>query len=55
MFLDIVKFRIKDKQKIFKENCFENVALQIHKKDKFCPYKPPKIMNVSWFLAFSRY
>ena len=33
------------------ENFFENVVSEFHKKNEFCPYKPPKIMNA--FMVYS--
>ena len=50
MFLDILKFKTGKKTKIM-EKLFENVVSEIHDKNLFCPYKPPKIMNA--FMVFS--
>ena len=35
------KFRIEEKK-----SCFESVVSEIHKKNLFCPYDPPKIIKV---------
>ena len=51
MFLDIWKFREEKKKKFMGENCLKNVVSEIHKKNEFGPYKPPKIMNA--FMIFS--
>ena len=44
MFLDTLNFRI--------ENFFENGVSEIHKKNQFCPYKPPKIRNAFMAIQF---
>ena len=37
MFLDILELRIKNKTKIFRENCFENVVSDLEGKKPICP------------------
>ena len=50
MFLDIFGSRIENKQKMFRDNCFENLVSGIYKKNQFCPQNPLKIVNV--FIVF---
>jgi len=50
MFLDVLEFRVENKKKLFRENCFENLVSEINQKKSFCPQNPPKILNV--FIVF---
>ena len=42
-----------ENKKMFRETFFENLISEVHKKDLFCPYSPPKIRNDFKFLVFS--
>ena len=37
MFLDILELRVEHKQKLLRENGFENLVSAIQKKNEFCP------------------
>ena len=51
MFLDILEFAIEEEEKN-RGNGFESVVSEIHKKNLFCPYNPPKIRSVFMFVCF---
>ena len=53
MFLDILELGMENnKKKIVRENGFEIFVAEIHRKDLFCPYNPPKIRNAFMFFSF---
>ena len=45
----------KKKEKIFRENCFENVVSKIHKNYQFCPNNLPKIGNAFMLIFFFQF
>ena len=48
MFLEIFKIGVTNKTKIYRENCFNNVVSEIHKKNLFCPQNKTKTDIYDW-------
>ena len=55
MFLDIWEIGIKKQKKILRENCCENVVLEIDKNYLFCPYNLPKIRSDFMLVSFNSF
>ena len=55
MFFDILDFRVENNKKLFRENCFENLVSEIHKKNKLRPQNPPKIVDAFIFFFYFFY